>query len=246
MGEMTDISRKIDLTGAELLRQPTPSEGAPDWRMVRLDSRHMTAVRVLHSLVVDAQPEDKKNFILPRPDPYFEKFLNGDDGGNMMIGVVSGNGELIAKAVIFHPPAGAKTEDLGGAILQTPPEQTSIMQSATVHPDYRGNGIFPAMIRHWQDHARAFGKTCVHAEIEVRNEPSWRKFQEAGLAIVGTSKSPIDGASVYNAEERIKYSLMKEFKAAAADTDSEQKIPEPDAIRATARTAQDYTEKPFI
>jgi len=112
----------------------------------------------------------------------------------------------------MHPAPDATAADLAGALLSSPPGQTSILQAATVHPDYRNMGLMRLMIRHWLEYAQSYGKTHVHAEIEVRNAASWNGFLKAGLNIVKVGRSPIDGAQVYSAEERIKYAMMRQLE----------------------------------
>lgn len=208
------MSKKINdlesLTCLESGRLPVRGDA---FRLVFLGPQHVDAIKALHDEVIARLPENQKTFVLPRDRVYFENhFRRGN--GSAVLGLVC-NGELAAKCLILHPEEGETGAALGGAILQSVPEHTSIFQSSTVHPDYESNGIMNMMIRHWLNHARRHKRTHIQAEVETSNEKSWRKFLNAGLNIVGAHKSPVDGARVYNAGERIKYTLLKDFSEAA-------------------------------
>lgn len=189
-----------------------PSDGQA-YDFLFLDAEYLPQIVALHDFVLQTLPPEEKSFILPRTLSYFaDHFAKGD--GNIITGVFVGN-ELVAKSVILHPPAGARADDLGGALLDSPPDQTSILQAATVHPDYRNRGLLRLMVRHWLCHAEAHNKTYAHAEIEVRNIASWQSFLKSGMNIVKIGYSPVDGAQVYSAAERIKYAMIRQFPGTA-------------------------------
>jgi RimJ/RimL family protein N-acetyltransferase len=170
----------------------------------------LSAIRSLHDHVRESLPPEEKSFILPRSESYFaDHFARG--AGSAMIGVETPDGILAAKCVILHPEENADPATLGGAIMFSPPERTSIMQAATVHPDHQGRGMMQAMLRHWLGHARTHDRAHVMAEIEIHNQKSWSLFLRAGLNIIRVGRSPVDGAEVYSAQERIKYGMGMEL-----------------------------------
>ena len=211
-----------DIAGLICLESGTLPVHGGSFSLVLLEPRHAPAVRALHETVIERLPEDQKSFVLPRPEGYFRNNFQRGHGSTIM-GVVCG-GKLIAKCLIVHPSTGETSATLGGAILHCAPEHVSIFQSSTVHPDFRGNGIMNMMIRHWLSHATRHGRIHVQAEIETRNKQSWSQFLKAGLHIVSAHKSPVDGAQVFNAGERIKYTLMKDFSDAASSAGGGGKI----------------------
>lgn len=214
------MSKKInDLNSLTCLQWGTLPVREDAFRLVFLGPQHIDAIQALHDEVIDRLPEDQKSFVLPRARAYFEsQFRRGH--GSAVLGVVC-NGELVAKCLIVHPEAGETTATLGGAILHAAPQHASIFQSSTVHPGFRGNGIMNMMIQHWMNHAKKHKRTHVQAEIETRNAQSWNQFLKAGLNIVGAHKSPVDGARVYNAAERIKYTMVKDFTVSAETASGE-------------------------
>ncbi|MBI4031279.1 MAG: GNAT family N-acetyltransferase [Proteobacteria bacterium] len=210
--EISDVNGLVCLESGSL-----PVRG-DHYSLVLLQTQHIDAIKTLHETVIERLPDDQKSFVLARPESYFHAHFARSI--SVAMGVVC-NSNLVAKCLIVHPRAGETAADLGGAILHSAPEQTSIMQSATVHPDFRGNGIMNMMIRHWLNHAVRHGRMHVLAEIETRNKQSWSQFLKAGLNIIGAHKSPVDGASVYNAGERIKLTLAKDFTSATQAPDSD-------------------------
>lgn len=214
------MSKKInDLESLTCLESGHLPVRGDAFRLVFLGPQHTDAIKTLHDEVRDRLPEEQKSFILPRDRAYYENQFRRNNS-SAALGVVC-NGELVAKCLIVHPEAGETGATLGGAILHAAPEHTSIFQSSTVHPDYERNGIMNMMIRHWMNHAVRHNRTHVQAEIETRNKKSWDQFLKAGLNIVGAHKSPVDGARIYNAGERIKYTLLKDFSEAAENGASE-------------------------
>lgn len=185
-----------------------------------LDESSLGRIKDLHDLVIEALGPEEKTFLLPRTADYFARHFTRGSGSAVM-GIWSGGG-LIAKTLILHPGAHETTpEQLGGAILISPPESTSIMQAASVHPAWRGNGLMGLMIRQWLVHAQQWNRPHVLAETEIHNQASWSLFLKEGLEIVRVGKSPVDGADVYNVREgqaqedhkptpeRIKYAVAK-------------------------------------
>ena len=194
-----------------LIDEGTLEQNSLPYRLGLLNPAHMDIICGLHDHVMQSLSPEEKTFILPRGQDYFERlFARG--GGNAIMGIFTGD-TLIAKCIIMHPAADAQAKDLGGAILSSDPGVTSIMQAATVHPEFRNMGLMRLMIKHWLAHAQSHGKTHVHAEIEVRNAASWNSFLKAGLNIIKVGTSPVDGAQVYSAEERIKYAMNKQLEA---------------------------------
>lgn len=203
----------IDIDGLDCLESGTLPVHGGSYSLVFLQPRHTDAIRALHETVIGRLPDSEKSFVLPRSEDYFRgHFTRGN--GSAIMGVVC-EGKLVAKCLIIHPDRGETSADLGGAILHSTPEDTSIMQSATVHPDFCRNGIMSMMINHWLEHALWHGRMHVLAEMETRNEKSRDRFLKAGLNIIGEHKSPVDGADIYNAGERTKYALAMSFTSAA-------------------------------
>lgn len=200
---------KIFYEDQNLIAPVTLKQAQTQADLIHLQDHHLQAIKSLHDLVHASLPPEEKSFILPRSLEYFQRhFTRGF--GSTMIGIVHEN-ILVAKSVILHPEENCAPDELGGAILSTKPESTSILQAATVHPDYQGNGLMQAMVQHWMAYAQSQNKTHAMAEIEVRNHKSWSTFLKIGLNIVRVGKSPVDGADVYSAQERIKYGMTKEL-----------------------------------
>ena len=138
----------------------------------------------LHDIVRASLPEDKKKFVKKREADDVDTHLAG---GNLVLGVFSNEGELIAQALLVLPNTNGaiNTEgyfDYTGLDSNT----TAIIQAVGVHPTHKKCGAFAVLMELARKEAK---NKCTHivAKMSSDNQPSQNAFGSAEYTEKGTA-----------------------------------------------------------
>lgn len=164
-------------------------------KQVSLVPRDLDHVIAHHERVRAHLTPGQDSFILPRDRSYFENILSPETDHTVL--AVKDGTVIAAKAVV---------------VLDENDEH-ALLQALTVDPDYRGIGLTRMLLNAWTDYAREKQRKFLAAEIEIHNLASIGVFLKAGLSLTHLLQSPVDGATVYTAETRLKYRAVKRVSA---------------------------------
>jgi hypothetical protein len=166
-------------------------------------------METLSPIDTDTLPVFSQGIVLRKSESYFAAHFNMGDG-NAFLGVIS-EGRLVAQAMILHPTAAEPETGMVDMAPVGPPQAVSVLQAVAVLPECRGAGLMNRLVAQWLEHAAAYGRDHVLAEIEVRNTASWAAFLTAGLNLQSIGRDPADGTLVYNAHEHVATARTKKL-----------------------------------
>lgn len=155
----------------------------------------------LQDFVISCLPDDKKHFLKPQTPQNLHDHLHE---GLPIIGVKDMQGNHIGHIrLAFAPPALLPT----GEPSEHP---TVLLQSLTVHPDYRPKKCHEGQLRPDQllfkaalDFAKENGYDSITAKVSEHNQASLNLFKQNGFNVVETTQLPD--------EDYVSSLLMKEI-----------------------------------
>lgn len=162
-----------------------------------LGPEHLAQTQALLAETREALPDAEKMFVLPQPQAYFEKLLARRNGG--LLGIMAG-GKVVAQMAVM----GSLTLDEAverNAITRNdvyfhhalPNEVVVVAKSMAVHPDWRGNGFAPILLKAALELPMSRAADHMFAQASVDNMRSWAMFLRSGFGVVAAAVDPNDG-----------------------------------------------------
>lgn len=211
------MSVPIDIHDLHALREfSLPRKAGGTGTLVSLSPEHIDQILSLQDEVFGALSEDERAFLVKKNRAFFEAHFSH---GNIVLGIVH-DGHLVAQSVIVNPTTQHPKTGMVDMALTAKPEQITVLQGISVHPDYRGNRLMTVMVDAWLAEARRQNRTEALAEVAVGNHYSWSVFMKEGLRIDSLGIDPADGTQVYNVTANVtslsKQRLKRTFNRKAA------------------------------
>jgi GNAT superfamily N-acetyltransferase len=162
-----------------------------------LKPEHLPQVLALQDATRAALPEDQKMFVLPQPQEYFEKLLDGN--GGFMIGISSGPHHIAQMVVMgplpLHEAVKNNTITRNDVSFHHAEmaDLVAVAKSMAVHPDWRGNELSQHLVEAMlQAPAVRDRADHIFAQISAENVRSWEVFLKYGFGITAAAIDPKD------------------------------------------------------
>lgn len=131
--------------------------------------------------------DKEKHFLKNRTAKDLADHLNN---GFPIIGIWK-EGKLAAQAILTPVQDMGKTTNLDGYPLDLMQPGHAVIQTVSVHPDHKGNGVGRAILQAAHDTARDMGFSSLVAKVATDNTGSQRCFEKAGYEIAGRGMDPV-------------------------------------------------------
>lgn len=193
-------ARKQDVQTNAVLETGTLASGVA-YEIRRMGIEHLDILCRFHEEIHASLGEDEKTFISRKTREDFKKYLSGR---GVILGVFSGT-EMMAMGNLLLPQKGDAPDTAGMADMNInmPVHKFGVLQSDSVLPKWRGNGLQLKLAAARIKVARALGRSHIMALADTRNIATIKSLLKAGLAIVSFGTDPDDGGEVFHMKGRI-------------------------------------------
>ncbi len=172
----------------------TFTQKSPPLRTRFLAAKNIPAFLELQDISIKALPPECQHHLKPKSTQDLHLHINNR---MPLMGKFNAHGKLAAQLLLTFPQFVGDLKMLEGYPVDDDTQTTAVIQSLSVHPARKGNGLGPSLIEDAFNVALQRGCVQVIAKVAKDNRDSFRTFTKAGFTPWQSGVDPQKGYPVW-------------------------------------------------